>query len=58
MQEPFYMKALLELGNMYFCSAQFQAALKTYDSLKYIYDQMATLPFQNYGILYLNKVSK
>lgn len=49
------MKGLLELGNTRLCAAQFQSALKSYDSLKSIYDKVPELPFQNYGILYLNK---
>ena len=54
-QGEFYMKGLLELGNLYFHSAQFKSVLKCYDSLKAIYDKVGLIPFQQYGILYLNK---
>jgi len=50
-----YLKGLLELGNFYFRSAQFKLAIKSYDSLKVLYDQVEDTPFYSYGIIYMNK---
>lgn len=54
-QEKMYMQGLLELGNFYFRSAQFKAAIRSYDSLKLLYDQVDDTPFYSYGIIYMNK---